>query len=288
MQSRDGAPLSFMIMVRDISQRKKKEARQIHADRISTLGEMAAGIAHEINQPLNTISMVLDNIIFETTRTEVIDAGFLKKKSDKIFENITRIRDIIDHVRAFSRSHDDYVLTAFNVNSSIVNASSMITEQFKHQGISLNLHLEQQIPPLVGNTYKFEQVILNLLAKERVDYTIFWRRLSHCNRANNFESVRELFLDGSAIKAWLLRYSERLAHIPRAFSADLMLKTNPKFVLRNHLGEQAIQAARQKDFSQVATLLKLLESPFEEHPGFDAYADFPPDWASGIEISCSS
>jgi PAS domain S-box-containing protein len=167
MRSLDGAPLSFMILIRDISQRKKKEARQIHADRMSTLGEMAAGIAHEINQPLNIISMVLDNIIFETTRNEIIDEGFLKKKSDKIFENITRIRDIIDHVRAFSRSHDDYVLTAFNVNSSIVNASSMIMEQFKHQGINLNLLLEQQIPTLVGNTYKFEQVILNLLANAK-------------------------------------------------------------------------------------------------------------------------
>jgi uncharacterized protein YdiU (UPF0061 family) len=67
-----------------------------------------------------------------------------------------------------------------------------------------------------------------------------------------------------------------------------MLKTNPKFVLRNHLGEQAIRKAKLKDFSQVDTLLLLLESPFEEHPGFDEYADFPPDWASSIEISCSS
>jgi uncharacterized protein YdiU (UPF0061 family) len=67
-----------------------------------------------------------------------------------------------------------------------------------------------------------------------------------------------------------------------------MLKTNPKFVLRNHLGEQAIQAAKHKDFSQVQLLLTLLESPFEEHPGFEAYADFPPSWASSIEISCSS
>ena len=67
-----------------------------------------------------------------------------------------------------------------------------------------------------------------------------------------------------------------------------MLKTNPKFVLRNHLGQQAIEAAQQKDFSGVATLLALLETPFEEHAGHDAFAGFPPDWASTIEISCSS
>jgi uncharacterized protein YdiU (UPF0061 family) len=130
--------------------------------------------------------------------------------------------------------------------------------------------------------------ILKLLAQDRVDYTIFWRRLSHSSAGTDTEAVRDLFLDRQTADAWLLRYSERLTQIPRGLATDLMLKTNPKFVLRNHLGEQAIRAAKLKDFSQVETLLTLLESPFAEHPGFDDYADFPPDWASGIEISCSS
>ncbi len=132
------------------------------------------------------------------------------------------------------------------------------------------------------------QDILKLLAKNRVDYTLFWRRLSHCGGGRNLEAVRELFADHTGADAWLLRYSERIANIPQGLVADLMLKTNPKFILRNHLGEQAITAAKLKDFSQVDTLLMLLESPFDEHPGFDAYADFPPAWASSIEISCSS
>jgi uncharacterized protein YdiU (UPF0061 family) len=130
--------------------------------------------------------------------------------------------------------------------------------------------------------------ILKLLAQDRVDYTIFWRRLSHSTAGTNVEPVRDLFLDREAVDAWLLRYSERLAHSPQGLVADLMLKTNPKFVLRNHLGELAIQAAKLKDFSQVNTLLMLLESPFEEHPGFEEYASFPPDWAGSIAISCSS
>ena len=69
---------------------------------------------------------------------------------------------------------------------------------------------------------------------------------------------------------------------------NLMLITNPKFVLRNHLGEQAIRAAKLGDFGELQTLQRLLERPFDEHPGHDAYAAFPPDWASSIEISCSS
>jgi len=167
IQGADGKPFSFMIIIRDISFRKKMETKQLHADRMANLGEMASGIAHEINQPLNIISMVMDKILFETAKTDFVDVSFLKLKSDKIFENITRIRNIIDHVRAFSRTHDDYVLTAFDINSSIDNAASMIAEQFKHLGINLSLNLDRQIPQIVGNTYKFEQVIVNLLTNAK-------------------------------------------------------------------------------------------------------------------------
>nr|WP_315233105.1 YdiU family protein [uncultured Albidiferax sp.] len=133
--------------------------------------------------------------------------------------------------------------------------------------------------------------ILQLLAQEHVDFTIFWRRLSHWvakTPGSAPDAVRDMLVDRDALDAWLLQYQERLAQVDTALAGDLMLKTNPKFVLRNHLGEQAIRLANQKDFSGVHTLLALLETPFDEHPGYDTYADFPPDWASSIAISCSS
>ena len=130
--------------------------------------------------------------------------------------------------------------------------------------------------------------LLQLLAQNAVDYTIFWRRLSHAVAQGQFEPVRDLFADRAAFDAWLLSYSELLALENKALAADLMLNSNPKFVLRNHLGEQAIRAAKGGDFSELATLQRLLERPFDEHPGHEAYADFPPDWASSISISCSS
>ncbi|MDZ4357757.1 MAG: YdiU family protein, partial [Variovorax sp.] len=130
--------------------------------------------------------------------------------------------------------------------------------------------------------------VLKLLAAEKVDHTIFWRRLSNQMADGNVEPVRDLFLDRAGFDAWMLSFSERHAQTSRSDAADLMLQSNPKFVLRNHLGQQAIEASQQKDHAGVATLLTLLETPFEEHPGADGYAGFPPDWASTIEISCSS
>ena len=130
--------------------------------------------------------------------------------------------------------------------------------------------------------------ILRLLAQDRVDYTIFWRRLSQAQASGNTEPVRDLFLDRPVFDAWMLPYQELSAQKDRAVQANLMLKANPKYVLRNHLGENAIRAAKQGDYSGVASLLALLETPFDDHPEHDADAGFPPDWASQIEISCSS
>jgi uncharacterized protein YdiU (UPF0061 family) len=130
--------------------------------------------------------------------------------------------------------------------------------------------------------------ILALLTADRVDYTLFWRRLSRWMAGDVLEPVRDLFVNRPLFDAWVLRYQELLTHTDKGIAADLMLKTNPKYVLRNYLGQTAIESAEAKDFSAVAQLLKILESPFDEHPEFEHYAGFPPDWASQIEISCSS
>lgn len=170
LQGLDQKANGFIVIIRDITDRKKQETLKIHADRMATLGGIASGIAHEINQPLNNISMVMDKILFTYQKNQAFDFGTFEKKSNKIFENIIRIRNIIDNVRNFSKSHENYVLVNFDINSSINNAVSMIGEQFKNYQITLTLELQDQCPEIFGNMYKLEQVIINLLinAKDAV------------------------------------------------------------------------------------------------------------------------
>jgi uncharacterized protein YdiU (UPF0061 family) len=130
--------------------------------------------------------------------------------------------------------------------------------------------------------------ILGLLARSGIDYTIFWRRLSYSVGDGDVTRARDLFLDPAGFDAWWLRYTQRLGDASRQQLSQVMLSTNPKFVLRNHLAELAIQSARKKDFAPIASLLEVLETPFDEHPESEHYADFPPDWAHSIQISCSS
>jgi uncharacterized protein YdiU (UPF0061 family) len=67
-----------------------------------------------------------------------------------------------------------------------------------------------------------------------------------------------------------------------------MNRVNPLYVLRNHLAEQAIQAAAKDDASEIDTLLMLLRDPYTERPGFEAYAMPPPEGSAELAVSCSS
>jgi uncharacterized protein YdiU (UPF0061 family) len=131
-----------------------------------------------------------------------------------------------------------------------------------------------------------------LLQDGRIDYTAFFRRLSTMDDAGvrPGRAVRDLFVDRERFDAWAVDYRSRLAQEAVDGSARrvAMDAVNPKYVLRNHLAETAIVRARDGDFSEVRKLHALLERPFDEQPEHDAYADLPPDWASHLEVSCSS
>ncbi len=135
--------------------------------------------------------------------------------------------------------------------------------------------------------------LLEIMAAEQVDFTVFWRRLSvavveSSADAIAWRQVADLFLDQAAWQAWHNRYMGRLNLLDVNQCQERMYKVNPKYVLRNHLAESAIQKSKMGDHSEVETLFKLLKSPYDDQAPFDHYANLPPAWASSIEISCSS
>jgi uncharacterized protein YdiU (UPF0061 family) len=134
--------------------------------------------------------------------------------------------------------------------------------------------------------------LLAILQRSRVDFSLFFRRLSGLRRDEPAADapLRDLFLDRAAFDAWAVQYRARLAqeNSVDAVRAAAMNRVNPRFVLRNYLAQIAIDKAQQKDFSEVATLLAILQRPFDDQPEHEAYAALPPDWAGQLEVSCSS
>ena len=131
--------------------------------------------------------------------------------------------------------------------------------------------------------------LLKLMDANQADFTLTWRRLADAlsGQRNAFE---DLFIDRPAAAAWLDRLLARHAQDARPVPevAAGMNGVNPLYVLRNHLAEEAIRAAKSGDASEIDTLMKLLRNPYVAQPGHERYAGLPPDWAGSIEVSCSS
>ena len=138
--------------------------------------------------------------------------------------------------------------------------------------------------------------LLRLMATDRCDFTVTFRRLATFATTPGAlnPGVRDLFIDRAAFDAWAARYAARLAaeasdDVERAAR---MNRVNPRVVLRNHLAEVAIRRAQDGDFSELARLQQVLSRPFDGpadgSEANDADAGFPPEWAGGIEVSCSS
>jgi uncharacterized protein YdiU (UPF0061 family) len=136
------------------------------------------------------------------------------------------------------------------------------------------------------------QQLFNILQESHVDYTQFFRHLGNLQIDNPAadEPLRDLFINRPAFDAWAQEYRLRLQQEDRPDQARklAMDAVNPKYVLRNYLAQIAIEKAQNKDFSEVARLLGVLEKPFDEQLENEHYAALPPDWAQSLEVSCSS
>jgi uncharacterized protein YdiU (UPF0061 family) len=131
-----------------------------------------------------------------------------------------------------------------------------------------------------------------IMQGSHVDFTLFFRRLGELRRDDPAadEALRDLFIDRPAFDDWAVQYRARLQ---QEGSIDqerrlAMHAVNPKYVLRNYLAQIAIDKAQNRDFSEIAKLLQVLEKPFDEQPENEHYAALPPDWANDLEVSCSS
>jgi uncharacterized protein YdiU (UPF0061 family) len=148
------------------------------------------------------------------------------------------------------------------------------------------------------------QSLFQLLGQAETDFSLFFRSLSSIEESSNEKELvaplrRAFYAEPDAahvggIAAWLRLYLARTGHegVPAAIRAQRMNGVNPKFVFRNYLAQQAIDALEQGDASVLERLMKVLERPYDEQPAHDELAARRPEWArdkAGCSaLSCSS
>ncbi len=128
--------------------------------------------------------------------------------------------------------------------------------------------------------------LLAVLGEQKVDYSAFFRALSHYN--GNKTGLLELCEEPAVLSEWLDAYDARLQQEPSEKRHAKMLRTNPKYVLKNYILQEAIEKAEAGDSSLVNDLLRLAQNPFDEHPKFERYAKVTPSDYQNLRLSCSS
>ena len=132
------------------------------------------------------------------------------------------------------------------------------------------------------------RTLLRLLQENAVDYTAFFRTLS---RYEGEISVFEVLqIDVSALKAWLDSYETRLKDeaYTQLQRTTKMLQTNPKFILKNHMLQKAIEGIEKEDMSIFEELKQLLQNPYAEHPELEHHAKSTSLHHQNLQLSCSS
>lgn len=157
-------------ILQEINNVKQQQELLIQKTKLESLGELSAGLAHEINQPLGGISMGLENILYKMSQGE-LNNEYINSKINILFQDIDRIKNIIEHVRTFSRDQQNASIEILEVDKVVKNAVSLINKQYLNHQVELNVEIPSSKFITLGNPFRLEQVLLNILsnAKSAVD-----------------------------------------------------------------------------------------------------------------------
>jgi len=153
---------AIIVAVTDITELLEKDAQLAQASKMTTLGQMSAGMAHELNQPLNAIKMGSEYLQMMMEKNHHNLQPNLIDVTRELSVQVNRASSIINLLREFGRK-PDFKKERVNVNTTIKAVLGIIGQQLKLQNIDIILDLVESIPPIPAQTNRLEQVFFNLL-----------------------------------------------------------------------------------------------------------------------------
>ena len=159
--SKDQERIGRLVIFDDVTDRAELEQRLVQADKLSSIGLLAAGVAHEVNTPLAVIStyaqMLAKQVADDTQKSVILD---------KIAKQTFRASEIVNSLLNFSRTSS----TSFGevkLNRVIQETLSLLEHQLQKTGIQVRTELDPELGPVQGNAGKLQQVFLNLILNAR-------------------------------------------------------------------------------------------------------------------------
>ncbi len=168
----------YLVTTSDITQRLEAEQQLIQASKMATLGEMATGVAHELNQPLSVIKTASRFFMKKINKGQKIADDVLLTMAQEIDSYVDRATKIINHMRQFGRP-SDITLGKVQVNETLKKALEILGQQLKVRGIEIIWDLEPELPLIQADADRIEQVFINLLINARDAIDERWQSQPH-------------------------------------------------------------------------------------------------------------
>jgi PAS domain S-box-containing protein len=159
-----------------------ERAKLVHTSRLAALGQMATGVAHELNQPLTAILLEGDYLKTLAQRSldeaspVTLDARDLHRVGEDITADVGRCTRIIDHLRTFGRISEQEP-TPIDLNQIIEDSFILVGRRLQEHGVEVKLRLGKDLPPILADVHRLEQVILNLITNAEYGLSAMARRV---------------------------------------------------------------------------------------------------------------
>jgi len=156
----------LLVTTSDITKRLMTEQQLIQASKMTTLGEMATGVAHELNQPLSVIKTASSFLSKKVKKNEEIKGEILRTLTEEIESHVDRASRIISHMREFGRK-SEVSKERVQVNETLDRAHEIFSQQLKLREIEVLKDYEENLPFILADSNRLEQVFINLLINAR-------------------------------------------------------------------------------------------------------------------------
>jgi len=146
---------------------KDTTSKMIQSEKLTALGELTAGMAHEMNQPLNIIKITCQSII-KDAKMKKIDLKEITEDLKEVVGQTDRLADIVIHMRSFAKgTMDKNAVEEYDISGVVENSLKLIGAQLINRSIQIKLELNKELPKVVGHPIRIEHALLNILSNAR-------------------------------------------------------------------------------------------------------------------------